>query len=128
VFGTGSGPAVIATAVHGVVGLLRGTVTFLMWMGTASLVAIGSWYCGYAAREAWTGLSRRRQESQAGREPGPLDPDDEPAVQEEVERGLRELEEYLTSSANHPSRRGHRARGHRGKSSPCPDGRDPGHC
>lgn len=111
---TGSGPTAVALQIVG--GLVRQVVVFFFWVAMAALVAVGSWYCGYAAREAWAGLGRSR--SRRGSPDLPLDADDDAALFREAERGIHEIELYLAAAGSPPEGHRHLRRERRRRENP----------
>ena len=123
---TGSGSTAVTAAFQILGDLVRQAVTFFLWVVMAALVAAGSWYCGYAAREAWAGLGRSRT---SGDDPDVafddvvpddvvLDADDDAALHREAERGIHEIELYLAAAGSHPEGRRHLRRERRRRENP----------
>jgi len=98
---------------------MRHLVEVLVWVLIAGLAgAAGCWCCGYAVRAAWLKAgppARRRARPRAA--PGQVDADGaaagdgvvdltvhEEAVQDEAERGIRELEAYLEAVSSERDR------------------------
>lgn len=113
---TGSGPSAVAAAFQVLGDLVRQVAAFFLWAVMAALIAAGSWYCGYAAREAWAGLGRSR--SRRGFPGLLLDADDDAALSREAERGIHEIELYLAAAGSRPEGRRHFRRERRRRENP----------